>query len=94
MSKLHVLLAVNLNDERLQEYKLELLDAGEPLYTEDPVVGPVRLWPGEPSEWASIMDLVDLAASPARAIESTEILEVREAPASSSSSPRWWEVWR
>jgi hypothetical protein len=101
--RLRVEFGIELDEERLAEYKGELLDKGEVLYVEekllpgsDPVT--IKHWPGEPEEWESIHDVVDLMQTPALAIVRAELIRVEDAPKPSvrldGSRRRWWEVWK
>lgn len=98
MSRLHVRVAVDLNDGALDELRDALLASGEVLYTQQttPGVGTidVKHWPGAPSEWTSLVDVTDLFD--AGVIERTEILEVTEGPEAwtPAGSKRWWQLWR
>lgn len=96
--RLRTTLSIELNEKRLDEYRDELLDRGEVLYSDDPYGGDkdVRHWPGYPSEWTSLTDITDLIE--AKAIVRTEVLKVEAAPApiALDSTPRrkWWQLWR
>lgn len=82
--RLRVLFAITLDRDRLLAHRDELLSRGEELYTEERFKAgtiTVKQWPGEPEEWTSLSDLVDLMAPNVAAITSTELLEVAEGPA-------------
>jgi len=82
--RLRVLFAVELDRDRLLEHRDELLSRGEVLYHEETFSAgtiTVKDWPGEPHEWESLTDLVDLMAPGVDAITRTELLEVGEGPA-------------
>jgi hemolysin type calcium-binding protein len=82
--RLRVLFAIELDRDRLLEHRDELLSRGEVLYHEETFSAgtiTVKDWPGEPHEWESLTDLVDLMAPGVDAITRTELLEVGEGPA-------------
>lgn len=95
MKRIRAEFSIELDDDRLEAYKLELIDKGEDLYVYDPLVDrEVRHWPGYPDEWDSITDVVDLMGEPALAILRTELVSVTEAPAGLAVDgkrhrPRW-----
>lgn len=77
--------ALEYDEERLEAFRQELVDAGEPLYVEEklaantePVV--VKHWPGPWEEWDSFFDVVDLMDPRAGVIQRAELLEVTEGP--------------
>jgi hypothetical protein len=76
MSRLRVLLSVELDDELLVIFRDDCAAEG-PLYTEE-LGKTVRHWPGAPHEWTSILDVRDL--EDAGVIVRTEVLEVTKAP--------------
>jgi len=83
--RLRVLFSIELDRERLEEYRDELVERGEVLYSEEKIgtTGTIELkhWPGTPEEWESLTDLVDLVDPKVGAIVRTELLEVGEGPA-------------
>lgn len=68
--KLHATFSLELDEERLEEHRQELLDKGEALYDDE--LG--KLWPGTPDEWTTLTDVVDLVDE--RAIIRTELVDV------------------
>jgi hypothetical protein len=77
--RLHVTLSLELDEKRLEGYREELDAKGE-----------LDLFPGQPKEWTSILDLIDLIDH--HAIVRTELLEVREGPAPftvTQKEPSW-----
>ena len=98
--RLRVLFAVELDRDRLEAYRDELLEREEPLYTEERFPQgtiTVKHWPGEPHEWTSLTDVVDLMAPDVGAITRTELLYVDEGPPPSVSlaagAPSRWRRW-
>lgn len=90
--RLRATFSIELDRDRLLEHRDELLSRGEELYTEQSL-GPhdritVKQWPGEPEEWLTLEDVIDLMQ--VGAVLRTELVELDEAPppitlASSSS---------
>lgn len=84
--------ALEYDEERLEAFRQELVDAGEKLYVEEKLAAntepvTVKHWPGSWEEWDSFFDVSDLMDPRAGVIQRAELLEVRRGPEAWTPKP-------